>query len=115
MVETINVKDPKKTSISIDDDTLKKIDDYRRKEEKIPTLSKAILDLIHRGLEEKKEIIKEPELPKEAKKLEGLTIRIREPQKDRGGSSLVNLPFQKMKSSGFKDRDSVDVWITRKI
>ena len=106
-----------KTSISLDDNTLKAIDDFRRKQEKIPTLSKAILDLIHRGLEEKKEIPKEPftEIPREAIKLENLTLRIRDPQATRGGSALVNIPYKTILEHGFKNLDKINAWISRKV
>lgn len=107
----------KKTSISLEDPILKAIDDFRRKQEKIPTLSEAIRYLIERGLEEKKEIPKEPSLtiPKEAFKLEDLTLRIRDPQATRGGSALINIPYKTILEHGFKNLDKINTWISRKV
>ena len=112
-----------KTSISLDEDTLKAIDNFRRKQEKIPARSKVIEFLILKGLEgkileglgEKKEIPKESitEIPKEAIKLENLTIhtRIRE---GKGGSCQLNLPYNKILEHGLKDQDKINAWIIKK-
>jgi len=49
-----------KTSISLDDKILEAIDNYRRKQPRIPKLSEAIRDLLWKSLIPKKEIIKIP-------------------------------------------------------
>jgi len=41
-----------KTSITLDKNILVRIDDYRRRQKEIPTRSKAILDLILKGLKD---------------------------------------------------------------
>jgi hypothetical protein len=102
-----------KTSISLDDKTLRAIDDFRRKQDKIPTLSKAVMSLIKRGLEEKQEIPKEPftEIPKEALKLENLTIHIRADKKD----ASIGLPFRIIVDHGFKNTDKINTWILKAV
>jgi len=117
ILKTINIK----KSINLDENTLKaienyRIEEYRRKQEKISSLTEAMLDLIHKGLEEKKEIIKEDNtiIPKEAIKLEDLTLRIRAPSKERGGSSIINLPYKTVLDHGLKNLDKIDAWISRK-
>ena len=102
-----------KTSISFDEDTIKAIHDFRRKQEKIPSISKAIIKLIYKGLSE---IPKESftEIPKDTIRLENLTLRIREPSKDRGGSSLINIPYKTILDCGFKDLDKIDLDIKKR-
>jgi hypothetical protein len=100
-----------KTSISIDEKTLRKIDDYRASSRPIPSLSKAIINLINRGLKTKEEIT---EIPKEANKIEDLTLHLREPSKGRGGSCAINLPYAKMKELGFNDKDKIDLMLVKK-
>jgi len=39
-----------KTSVIFDEDILKRIEDYRRRQKKIPTRSQAVIDLIKKGL-----------------------------------------------------------------
>jgi metal-responsive CopG/Arc/MetJ family transcriptional regulator len=41
-----------KTSITLDEKTLSQLEDYRRKQKEIPTRSKAIMDLVKKGLKE---------------------------------------------------------------
>ena len=104
-----------KTSISLDDKLIKSIDDYRAEARPIPSFSRAITDLIKKALEDKKEVPKEAstEIPKEALKLEALTMHIREPQEGRGGSSVINLPYNKVLEHGLKNEDKIDTWIVK--
>lgn len=99
-----------KTSISLDPEFLKVLDGYRRKQERIPSISKTIRELVMKALIPKEEIT---DLPK-GQKLESLTIRIREPTKGRGGSCLINLPYQKIKEVGLGDKEQIDLIIIRK-
>lgn len=99
-----------KTSISLDDQTLKIIDDYRRIQPKIPTLSEAIRQLV----ENTKVKEEDTELPKEANKLENITLHIRDPSPDRGGEAHLNLPYAKMKDLGLKDEERINLWILPK-
>lgn len=96
-----------KTSISLDEETLKNIDDYRRTQDKIPTLSKAVIDLIHKGLEGNTEI------PKDSITFEDLVIHIRDPTEGHGGSSIINLPYHKIVESNLKNEDKVKVSIEK--
>jgi metal-responsive CopG/Arc/MetJ family transcriptional regulator len=48
-----------KTSISLDEKLISKIDDYRAAARPIPSMSRAVIDLIKIALESKKEIPKE--------------------------------------------------------
>lgn len=98
-----------KTSISLDPEFLKVLDDYRRTKDKIPTLSEAIRDLVKKALIPKEEIT---ELPK-GEKFSDLTIRVIDPRPGHGGTSLINLPYQKIKDD-FKDKDQVDIIIIRR-
>ena len=98
-----------KTSISLDEETLKGIDNYRRTQDKIPTISKAIIDLIHKGLEGNTEI------PKDSLTLEDLIIHIREPSEGHGGSSIINLPYHKIHETNLKNEDKIQVWIKQSI
>lgn len=102
-----------KTSISLDRELLEAIDDYRAVVRPIPNKSDAIKVLLWRALRVKDAAT---DLPPGALRLEGLKIRIREPQREkgRGGSSLINLPFQRVREA-FADRDPVDVIIIGKV
>jgi hypothetical protein len=44
----------KRQAINFDDEVLKAIDDYRRSREKIPTFSKAVIELVELGLKHSK-------------------------------------------------------------
>ena len=46
-----------KTSVTFDEDILKRIEDYRRRQKKIPTRSQAVIDLIKKGLKDSSIII----------------------------------------------------------
>lgn len=98
-----------KTSLSLDDQLIQKIDDYRAHARPIPSLSKAITDLIQRGLEEHTEI------PKEENRLEDLTLHIRDPEGGRGGTSQLNLPYAKMKELGLSDKDQISITIRKSL
>ena len=100
-----------KTSISLDEKTLTEIDDYRASARPIPSLSKAVIDLIKKALTVKEE---NTELPKEASKLENISLHMRDPSQDRGGSCAINLPYAKMKDLGFNDKDNIDLTIIKK-
>ena len=97
-----------KTSVLIDDELLKLIDDYRAESRPIPSLSRAVIDLIKRGLSEKKTNIKEDN------KLENITLHIRDPSQDRGGEAHLNLAYSKMKELGFNDKDIIDLIIVKR-
>jgi hypothetical protein len=94
-----------KTSISLDDEILKNIDNFRRKQDKIPTLSKAVIDLIKRGLEVNTEI------PKYLLTFENLSIHIREPDSGRGGSAVINLPYSQVTEANLRNEDKIKIGI----
>lgn len=100
-----------KTSLSLDEKTIKAIDDYRASARPIPSTNKAIISLILKGLSVKEG---NTEIPKEANTIEELTLHLREPSQDRGGSCQINLPYAKMKDLGFNDKDSIDLHIVKK-
>jgi len=64
-----------KTSISLNEKTLKDIDDYRRTQPKIPKLSEAIRNLLKKALKTKEE---NTEIPKEYIKFEDKSITYQE-------------------------------------
>ena len=100
-----------KTSLSLDDKTVKAIDDYRASVRPIPSISKAVIDLIKKGLAVKEE---NTEIPKEANKIEDIMLHIRDPKEGRGGTAQLNLPYAKVKDLGFNDKDSIDLTIVKK-
>jgi hypothetical protein len=99
-----------KTSVSIDEKTLTQIDDYRASVRPIPSMSKAVIDLIKKGLSVQEG---NTELPKDASEIENLTIHMRY-REGKGGSCAINLPYSKMKELGFNDKDSIDLTIMKR-
>lgn len=95
-----------KTSISLEEDILKRIDDYRAERRPIPKMSESIRDLVLKGLV-KKAIT---DLPKNAIKFEGKTVSI---EKDRGRFVVRFNPsdLDILKNSGWAG-SKVDVWIS---
>ena len=94
-----------KTSINLDDKTIKAIDDYRAEARPIPSLTKAIVDLLSKGLRSPTE---------EGTKIQDLALHIRDPAEGRGGTCAINLPYNKIKDLGFNDKDLVDLTIIKK-
>jgi hypothetical protein len=99
-----------KTSISLDDQTLKIIDDYRRIQPKIPTLSEAIRQILVENTKVKEENTKLPNTVK----FEDLTIHLRDPGEGRGGSCVINVPYTKIVETGLKNEDKIILWILPK-
>ncbi|MFH0748402.1 MAG: hypothetical protein V1915_00545 [Candidatus Bathyarchaeota archaeon] len=56
-----------------------------------------------------------PERQKENNKINCLILHIREPRDDRGGTCQLNLPHAKIKELGFKNKDRIDLTITKGI
>ena len=96
-----------KTSLSLDDQLIQKIDDYRARARPIPSLSKAITNLIQKGLEEHTETLKEEN------RIEDLTLHIREPSEDRGGEAHLNLNYSRIKELGLNDKDQLSITIKK--
>ena len=100
-----------KTSISLDDSTLKIIDDYRRKQPKIPSVSEAIRDLLTCSVTIQSKAVKEEntEIPKTVR-FEGKAISI---EKSRGRALIKLNPedLKTLQNSGWIEGSKVDLGI----
>ncbi|MCJ7632710.1 hypothetical protein MUP77_10020 [Candidatus Bathyarchaeota archaeon] len=96
-----------KTSINLDDNTLKIVDDWRRLQPKIPPLSSAIIELINKTVKE----LNTP-IPQDVVKFEDKSISI---EKSRGRFLIKFNPedLDKMKASGWIEGSKVDVWLIK--
>jgi len=97
-----------KTSISLDEKIFKAIDNYRRKQPKIPKLSEAIRDLLWKSLIPKKEITK---IPKDYILFKNKTVSI---EKSRGRFLIRFNPqdLKKLQEKGFNPQKNNKVNVT---
>ena len=99
-----------KTSISLDPDFIQVLDDYRRQQDKIPTISEAIRELVKKAVRVKEE---NTEVPKDRIEFKEKTISI---EKARGRFLIRFDPkdLDILKQAGWIEGTKINVWLSVK-